>query len=467
MAGLVVGVPPAIVDLQQKGLLERAFHDGLYPNLAYRAEAMFEEWPANSGTEVFMSRPGLLTPVVTPLTPGVDPVPQNVTYEQWSAILDRFASAVDTHIPTSVVSNASLFLRNIQQLGLQAGQSVNRIARNALFKAYLSGQTATIDAALAGDTQLHVASLNGFVDVILTATSARPVPVSPASPLPVTITGVAGTRNVIAANPDDPADPLGPGVLTLSAALGVGVAARGVVLSVFRPRVVRSGGGASVDAIGPADTFVLQDAINAVAFLRDASVQPHMDGFYHAHISPQANAQVFTDPAFQRLNTALPEHAIYKQGFIGTLAGVMFFMNNESPNPNNSGPRTATGAASFYSRDIAAETTNAAGVNIGRTLLTGMGCLYERGLDESAYVTEAGITGKVGEFDVINNGVSIMTERIRLILRAPLNRLQDQVGAAWSITTSFPVPSDQTSFSGPERFKRALVIEHALLVNPG
>jgi hypothetical protein len=81
-------------------------------------------------------------------------------------------------------------------------------------------------------------------------------------------------------------------------------------------------------------------------------------------------------------------------------------------------------------------------------------------LDEKAYVTEAGITGKTGEFQIVNAGIEVQTERIRLILRAPINRLQDQIAASWSITTAFPVPSDAVS-GGAQRYKRAIVIEHA------
>jgi hypothetical protein len=95
-------------------------------------------------------------------------------------------------------------------------------------------------------------------------------------------------------------------------------------------------------------------------------------------------------------------------------------------------------------------------------IVTGKGALYERYLDESDFVTEAGITGKTGNFDVVNNGIKILTERIRLILRAPLDRLQQVTSSTWSITTCFPVPSDVTAPSGPERFKRAVVIEHCL-----
>ena len=463
--GLVLGVPAAVLDLNQKGLLERAFHDGLYPNLAFRAEALAEEWAANTGTEIFMSRPGLITPNVKPNIPGQDPTPKAVPYEQWSAVLEQYCDAIDTDIPTSTTANANLFLRNIHQLGLQAGQSVNRIARNALFKAYLSGQTVALTALLTTDTTIRVASLNGFRSVVAPGTNVRPAPVSPASPLPIKVgTGVTtATASVVGALPDDPAEPDGPGTLSLAAALGTAfVAVRAPVKSYYAPRVVHAAGGDSVDAIGESDTFVLQQAINACAFLRQANVQPHQDGFYHAHISPLSNAQVFADPVFQRLNQSLPEHVTYKEGFIGTISGVMFFMNTEAPGRTNSGTLIATASSGLYATEIGAEVTNGAGIDIGRVIITGKGCMYEKWLNESQYVTEAGITGKIGEFDVVNNGIDILTERIRLILRAPMDRLQQKVGAAWSISTSFPVPSDVTAPSGPESHKRAVVLEHSL-----
>jgi len=227
------------------------------------------------------------------------------------------------------------------------------------------------------------------------------------------------------------------------------------------PLVIRSGGGVSVDAIGAGDVFALQDLVNAVNKLRRGNVPPHEDGYYHAHLHTDSNSQVFTDTAFQRLNTSLPEYQYYREAFMGAIAGCTTFLNAEAPDPSNSGARTATGTNAFYSEDIGAETTNENGVNIGRIVVTGRGALYERALDERQYVTEAGITGKVGEFQVVNAGVEVETKGIRLILRAPLNRLQDQVGATWSISTSFPVPSDVTS-GGPQRFKRAVVIEHAI-----
>jgi hypothetical protein len=460
---LVLGIPPAILQLVQLGLLERAFHDGLFPALLYRAEAQYEEWAANSGTEIFMTRPGLLTPITAPLTPGVDPLPQSVAYEQWVARLARFAGTIDTHIPTSVVSNADQFLRNIQQLGLQAGQSLNRIPRNALHQAYLSGQTVLIQQTGTTDTTIRVAACNGFTDVVLAGSSVRPQPVSPQTPLPVVLmngsTPIA--LSVVGVVLDNPNDVNGPGTLLLAAAVGAVVAVRSAVLSTYRPKILRAGGGNSVDAISASDIFTLQDAINATNWLRKNNVLPHEDGYYHGHISTDANGQTFQDPAFQRLNTALPDHTYYQQAFLGTIAGIAFFSNNEAADYLNSGPRTVTGNNAYYSQDIGAETTNEQGVNVGRVLITGRGAIYEKGLDENLYVTEAGVTGRTGDFQVVNAGVEVATERVRLILRAPLNRLQDVVAVTWSITTSFPIPSDVSS-GGPQRYKRAVIIEHAL-----
>jgi hypothetical protein len=463
---VILLMPPEIQELNQQGALERAFHDALFPNLAYRAEAMAEEVQANTGQQIFQSRPGLLPPKTTPLTPGSDPQPSQVVYEQWTAILQQFGDALDTHMPTAITSNANLFLRNIQQLGLGAGQSINRIARDSLFQAYLSGNTVMNVASLTTDTQLHVSSCNGFTDVIIVGSNVAPKPVSPATPLAIVVgVGAAAVvANVVGFVLDNPSDPVGPGTLMLAAAIGTAFAARTAVISAFAPQIVRTGGGATVDAIGPSDTLLLQDVINSVAILRNNNVPPHDDGYYHAHISPFANAQVFADPVFQRLNTALPEGVMYSQGFIGHMSGVMFFMNTEAPNTLNTGTRVFTGPTSAqYSPEIGAETTNDSGVNIGRVIVTGKGALYERYLDESQYVTEAGTVGKIGEFDIRNNGIQILTERIRLVLRAPIDRLQQVVSAAWSITTSFPVPSDITaSTSGAARFKRAVVLEHAL-----
>jgi hypothetical protein len=365
-------------------------------------------------------------------------------------------------MPSSTVAMANLLLRNVKQLGLQAGQSVNRIARNSMFQAYLQGQTVNIATIASTDTSVRVASLNGFTTVVIPGSQIAPVPVSPAYPMPITISGASTvSAQVIGYTPDDPANPLGPGSIQLAAQVGAVFALRATVANAYAPTVVRSAPGSSIDAIGAGDSFTLQQCISGVAVLRQNNVQPHDDGFYHCHVSPAAVAQLFADPVFQRLNQSLPSHVIYQQGFVGIMQGIMFIMNTESPGYYNSGSLIATANDGLYASELGSELVNGSGVQIGMALLTGKGMVYEKYLDESGFVTQAGTTGKIGEFSITNNGIQIMTERIRLILRAPLDALQQVVTAAWSITTSFPIPTDVTAPTGPQIVKRGVILQYA------
>lgn len=471
MPDIVLGVPASVQDLIQKGLIERAFHEGLFPKLLFAMEAQFEKWEEHMGVEVFQSRPGLLRPKVKPQAPGTDPSPQVVPYEQWSVVIQQFADSIDTHTPTSAVQAQNQFLSNINQLGLQAGQSKNRLSRNALYKPYVSGQTVLKVAALVAATTISVSSMNGFLDVITTSTSARPNPVNPTTPLIATIgTGVTKeTISIVGAVPDSALDPDGPGTLFLAVGLVSAQAIRAPVKSAKAPRLTRPSAGESVDAITAGDTLVLQQLINSVGLLERANVPKHADGFFHCHLSPMSQTQLFADPVFQRLNQSLPDSVTYREGLLGELYGVLFYKNNECPDDTNTfdvlGALTTSTTIALvdakYSTDIGAEVINGSGVKIARSIITGRNPLVEKGLDESAYLTEAGIVGKIGEFDIKSGGAQVNTQRIRLIMRAPLDRLQQFVSCTWSFTLGFAAPSDLTAPSGPERFKRAVVMEHA------
>ena len=454
-----LAVPPALINLQQEGLLERSFWDGLFPNMLYRMDIARDEWQANTGSEIFETRPGLLAPNVTPIQAGTDPVPQVVSYEQWIMRLQRYAGTIDTNSPTSALASSDLFLRNVQQLGLQAGQSINRVARNFQFKSYLSGQTVTTAVTAVPDLSIRVASLNGFREVVIKGTNVRPQPVSTAFPLPITITG-AGANTCVGAVPDDPADPDGPGTLTLGAAVGFVLAARVSVLSGARPKVIRVGGASSVDGISAVNTFTMQALIEAVSYLRKQNVQPHEDGFYHLHMNADANSQVFQDAAWRQLQTALPDGVYMQTAWMGTIAGASSYLNNESPDTTNVGALISTGASAFYGTEIGAEVVNATGVNIARCYLTGRAHAYERTLDEKKYITEAGLTGKLADFNVVNNGLEVSTEGVRLVIRSPIDRLQDLVAATWSISSGFAIPTDVTA-GNSANLKRAVCIEHA------
>ena len=460
---IAAGIPASIVELIQSRTLERVFHDALFPALLYRGEARPELWQANIGDQQLFTRTGLLNPVTQPLIPGQDPNPKSYTSEQWSAQASQFGDTMDTHMPTNYVTLAPIFLQDTMKLGLQAGQSLNRLIRDRLFTSYLAGEAVTRASAAATATSIQVTTLNGFTEQVL---NGRLQPISPSNPLTITFTGGTEPANtVVGFTPNDPNQPLGAGVLNLGAALSSGVALREGVLAANRSRRLRVGNGATVDALASNNILTLNDVINAVARLRNQNVPPHADGYYHVHLTPTAEAEIFQDNHWQRLHQSLPDSMAYRDLAIGQAVGCIFYRNTESPDASHvdasqliSDPGS-TGKGQL-SPQIGGEVSNDSGLAINRVLVTGGGVVVEKYLDESKFITEAGVTGKIGEFSIVNGGVSVMTQRIRYILRAPLDRLQQVLSQTWSWSGDFPVPSDVLT-GDAARYKRAVVIEHA------
>ena len=73
---------PEVRALVQQNILERAFHDSLFPRMLFRGEATPVVWPANVGDTMVFTGVGLIKPKLNPLTPGSDPVPSDYQKEQ-------------------------------------------------------------------------------------------------------------------------------------------------------------------------------------------------------------------------------------------------------------------------------------------------------------------------------------------------------------------------------------------------
>lgn len=451
---------PEVRALVQEGLLERAFHDSLYPNLLFRSVATPHEWAANIGDSMFFTAPGLIPVAQEPIEPGKDPVPVTYESEQWQATLQQYANTIDTHMPTSITAIANLFLRNGQQLGLNAGQTLNRVVRNRLYNAALAGHTVA-NGAQNAVTTLAVQRLNGFTTARSSAGSqVRFNTVSGNNPLTITVfeSGVAATRTVIGFTPTTAGDEIGPGTLTLNAA--VTVLARDSVVAGDATGIVRVGGGTSIDSIGSTDLFNLSAIRSAVTIFRDANVPAMPDGRFHCHLDPTSEAQIFSDNEFQRLHQSLPDFYVYKEFALGEVLGTLFYRNNENPRVDTVlGGSTAT----FNKADpFAGELFNGGvitGTRIHRAIFSGEGAIYEYHQPLDQLITEAGINGKVGEASITNNGIRVMTDRVQLIFRAPQNRLQDQVSTSWKFIGDWPVRTDATT-GGSARYKRLVVVEH-------
>ncbi len=461
----VISQDPTIRSLVQDGMLERAFHDALFPALLFRADVEPIEFPGNVGDSRIFTGKSLLSVNVNPLVPGQDPTPQVLQYEQWQATLQKWAGTMDTYMPNSVVDIANLFMENAATLGLQAGQTMNRVVRDFLYNSALSGSTVS-DTGGTAVTSLHVVRINGFTQARRPDLAAgSPVAfqaVSSVNPLSITVydvNGVAQVVNVTAAVPDNAGDSNGPGTLTLSAA--VTTPARGAVVAGNASSIVRVSGGNSIDSLTSSSLFLLANIRSALARFRLMNVRPQASGMYHCHLDPISEGELFNDAELTRLFTALPDSFVYQEFAIGRLLGTVFLRNSECPvNTTVVGGLTNTfSTADPFGGELYTGGTTA-GIQVHRPIFTGMGAVKEYYLDMADLVTEAGVTGKIGEPAVTADGIEVNTDRIQLIMRAPLDRLQEMVAVSWKFIGGYAIRTDVTT-GDAAAFKRAVVIEHS------
>lgn len=456
--GDIVTAVPGIRNIIQSNALIKQFEDALHPQQLYRMDCSAQLWEAEAGDRQIFTRSAELTPTIDPIAPGQDPTPENQAYEQWFVQAGQLTKTLDTHLPTNYVAIPGRLMRDTHTLGLNAGKSLNRVCRNKLFCAYAGGQT-LVDNSATG-TSVVVGSINGFTEVVI---DGQILGVSAANPLPVTIGGDAAL--VEAATPDDAVNfPFGRGTLTLSAAITFVIGEPCV--SSQAPTVIYPAAKTDIDGLVTGDFIDLASVRAAVANLRANNVPPHPDGYYHCHLDPLAESQLFSDNEFQRINETRYEEVPYRQFVVGKTQGCLFYTNSESPGVGTVATplqtsRTAGDGPATLSRDIFAEVTNEDALGILRTVITGGGSIYEQYIDEGRYISVAGVTGQIGSFNITNNGLQIMTDRIRLVYRAPLDRLQQTIAQTWSWTGDFAVPSDVLTGRTAARYKRAVIIAHA------
>lgn len=464
----IISQDPTIRALVQDGMLERAFHDPLFPALLFRADCEAILYPGNVGDNRTLTGKGLLAPVMGPIQPNVDPTPGTIPYEQWSFTIQKWANTIDTYMPNSVVDIANLFLENCATLGLNAGQSMNRVVRDTVYNTALAGNTVA-DLATTNVTSLHVVRLNGFTlgraGNSTTASQVAFQNVSSTNPLAITVydaNGNAQATNVIGVTPDNAGDTIGPGFLTLSVAVSTGV--RSAVIAGDATYIVRVSGGNSIDSLTASSMFLLQHVRAALARFRQMNVRPHASGRFHCHLDPTSEGELFNDAEWNRLQTSLPDGFPYQEFAIGSILGTIFLRNPECPVGNAN--TVIGGSTDTYSTqdpfggELWTLGNTTSGIPIHQPLFTGMGSIYEYYLNMADLITEAGVTGKVGEPKVSADGIEVNTDRIQLILRAPLDRLQELVSASWKFMGGYATRTDVTTGDGAA-YKRSLVVQHA------
>mgnify|MGYP001565115815 FL=1 len=413
-------VPAAIRAMLQNGILDRVFRDALVPEFLYTKIADYEPWVGGLGDTKTFTRKGLLAPATTPTT-GSDPSAATYAIEQWSVVMDQYSNSMDTNMLTSALALANKFTADMATLGINAGQSINQVSRNKLFKAYAGGRTWCTTAATT-DTSIIVQSTSGFETVMV---NGVPTAVSGATPLGVTIAGVANT--VVGVTPGT------PGTLTLGTTR-VDVAGDYVVAA-NAPVSIRATGNSAFDLSG-SNVVTFANFRCAVARLRKMNVPTLPGGYYVAHIDADTEAQLFSDADFKQALQGRVDSPIFRDLSIGRFGGLDWVRNIEAP--------TILGGS-------------AGTLTVHRPIVLGANALTAAPLDATGNLLTGTGVEDVPEIRNINVAPGV---DVTVLVRPPQDRLQQILSTTWSWVGDYGVPSDAGS-GDAALYKRGVVIEHA------
>ncbi|GIH70337.1 hypothetical protein [Sphaerimonospora thailandensis] len=416
-------LPAAIREVMQNGLLYQVFEDALLPEFLFPMIATPRPWRSRLGDTGTFTRTGLLAPKTTPIT-GSDPSTQTYSIEQYSVVMDQYGSAIDTNMLNSSMTLASQYMEDVQKLAINAGQSLNRIARDKLYTAYAGGRTwcTTADGAEDDpDTSIKVASVTGFETVLV---NGKPTPVSGANALAVTIGGAANTVTGV-----------NPATKTLTLGTARTDAKGDAVVAANAPVSIRKGTKATAHHLAADDNATFKMFRGAVARLRKMNV-PTFGGYYTAHIDPDTENQLFDDDDFKRALEGRVDSPIYRDLSIGRFAGIDWVRDNETP--------TVMGGS-------------AGNIPVHQPIVFGAEAFISAPFEGMGNLLSETDVSDVPSIQMVGPADGV---QVAMITRPPQDRLQQVIGSAWSWVGDFGVPSDATT-GDAALYKRAVVLEHA------
>jgi hypothetical protein len=452
---------PEVVPIIEDDTLIKFFHVVLFPKQMWRMEAEPLQVPANMGVSQTHTREARIPVDERPRRAGVDPVPKIAGQEQWTSKVRPWNDSTLVNLSVDRTALASTWTKQMRALGINAGETINRLPRNTLFRDYGTGHTLANTATAA--TTFEVASIAGFTHQITTVGDIETISVS--NPKRFYIDGVLQTPRLIGAVPNDAEYPLGPGTLTTSA--NVTVALNSIIRAYDAPMIVRAGGGASVDAILPNNVLRLQDINRGAAMMADNGIPTHADGLYHVHLPATVNSSLFNDSQVQQLTEGQWGDAPYRAQMIGIILNCLFITNSEVPRSNNCQglmqSRPDSAPLAMCAPYIGIELVNRLGVPIMRCIITGGEALVECYTNAfPGQEAPAGFAGSMGSFAPISNGmIQANTAGIKVIVRAPQDAQGQIVTLTWAWGGDYCCPSDASGGQTNARFKRCVVVECA------
>ncbi|MDR3536518.1 MAG: DUF4043 domain-containing protein [Acetobacteraceae bacterium] len=432
--------PLALQPIIQQGFLEREFDQALRSRLGYRACADRELISVGIGETITKTRAGLKPSVTTPLAGanntnldnGLTPTAWNV--EQYTLVMNHYASTTDLNMVTSRVGIASQFLQNASVNGEQAARSLDELARNALFNAYFSGNTRVRTTLTSAGPAVAVDDIRGFQTVFVNGVQQ---PVSTGSSLLVTVgsnaysvTGAAADSTNVSTTPAGIS-----GTLTFSGNVTVSDGtANNTVQASNAAVILRPAQRGNTNQLVVSDTLTMSCLLDAVAKLRMNAV-PEIDGVYNCYLDPVSARQLFSDPDFKQLfQGATSANQVFRKGMTNDFLGLRFISTTET---------------------FVQSHPTLSNVMVRRPIVCGQGALVE---GDFAGMANNDVAPSDSIVSVVN-GVAMVT-------REPIDRLQQIIAQSWYWIGGFCAPSDTTTNPSTvptatnAAYKRAVMIEH-------
>lgn len=432
--------PPELQPAIQENFLDAEVQHGLQSSTVFRQVADREIVATKRGETVTKTRTGLKAPKETPSDPskntGLDNgmTPSGAKLEQYTLAINQYDDTQDVNIVSSSVGIVEAFLEAGRVNGVQAAQSVDRLARNALYGAYLGGNTRITTTLGAPSTTVAVDDIRGFTWAIQ---NGMQLPVSMSNGLAAVIGGDVYTVIGVIADPVNvstaPKGVSGTLMLSTNCSVADGTAGQAVVAAIA-PAIKRAGERATTADIVATDKLTLAVVQEAVADLRSNNV-PRVNGVgaYVAYASPRQLLGLYRDPEFQMLYRGQFGAEAITSGNVTHMLGVAFVETTEAPQ----------------------QTLN--GVKVHRMVVCGQGAIIEGDYEG---------TGK-RETASQDKGLVTVKDGICHVTRAPIDRLAQTVSLSWYFIGGFAVPTDVTADSTiiptatSSAYKRAVVIESA------
>jgi hypothetical protein len=432
--------PASLQPIIQQGFLEREFAQALRSKLGYRACAERVAIAVGIGETLTKTRAGLKPSVTIPVAPATNTnldnglTPTTWGVEQYTITINLYAATVDLNMVTERVGIASQFLQNAYVNGEQAARSLDELGRNALFGAYLGGNTRVRISLSSAGPIVSVDDIRGFQVAFVNGVQQ---PVSSTAPMTVTIGANAYT--LVAAALDTTNVSTSPnglsGTLTLSSNVSTSDGTAGnTVIAASGAIIVRPSQRTNTSLILASDTLSMSCLLDAVAKLRMNAV-PEIDGAYNCYLDPVSSRQLFADPDFKQLfQGATSANQVFKNGMTNDFLGLRFVPTTEA---------------------FVQSHPTLSGLMIRRPVICGLGALIEGDF--------AGIaTHDVAPADSIIS----MVDGIAMVTREAIDRLQQIIAQSWYWIGGFCAPSDTTTNATTvptatnAAYKRAVVVEH-------